>query len=150
MKLFAVAGNPILHSRSPQMFQAAFKALGMDNYYYLRFASSRAEEIVQAMREMPISGFNVTSPFKEEIVPFLDDVDDAARRIGAVNLIVVEGGRLKGFNTDIMGVEHAFLENGVDIGREEGCCAGRRRGRKGRRSCSYRGRRRCCSNKPYL
>ena len=62
MKLFAVAGNPILHSRSPEIFQAAFKALGLDNYYYLRFASSRAEEIVQAMREIPISGFNVTSP----------------------------------------------------------------------------------------
>ena len=97
------------------MFQAAFKALGLDNYYYLRFASSRAEEIVQAMREITISGFNVTSPFKEKVIPLLDDLDDGARKIGAVNLIVNEGGRLKGFNTDVMGVEQAFLENGVTL-----------------------------------
>ena len=115
MKLFAVSGNPILHSKSPEMFQAAFKALDLENYYYLRFASSRAQEITQAMREIPISGFNVTSPYKEEIVPLLDDMDDGARKIGAVNLIVNKNGKLKGFNTDIMGVENAFLENGVTL-----------------------------------
>ncbi len=115
MKLFAVAGNPILHSRSPEIFQAAFKALGLDNYYYLRFGSSRAEEIVQAMREITISGFNVTSPFKEKVIPLLDDLDDGVRKIGAVNLIVNESGRLKGFNTDVMGVEQAFLENNVTL-----------------------------------
>lgn len=114
-KLFAVTGNPILHSRSPEIFQAAFKALGMDNYYYLRFASSQAEEIVQAMREIPISGFNVTSPFKEQVIPLLDDMDDGARKIGAVNLIVNDNGKLKGFNTDMMGVKNAFLENGVTL-----------------------------------
>ena len=113
MKIFAVAGNPILHSRSPEIFRAALNALGMDNYYYLRFASSCAEEITQAMRDVLISGFNVTSPYKEEIVPLLDDVDDAARRIGAVNLIVNENGKLKGFNTDVTGAENAFLENGI-------------------------------------
>ena len=121
VKLFAVAGNPILHSRSPEMFQAAFKALGLDNYYYLRFASSRAEEIVQAMREIPICGFNVTSPFKEKVIPLLDDMDDAARKIGAVNLIVNESGRLKGFNTDVVGVEKRFSRKRCHIGREEGC-----------------------------
>ena len=115
MKLFAVAGNPILHSRSPEIFRAAFRALGMDNYYYLRFASSRAEEIVQAMREIPVCGFNVTSPFKEKVIPLLDDIDDGARKIDAVNLIVNENGKLKGFNTDIAGVEHAFHGNGVTL-----------------------------------
>ena len=114
-KLFAVTGNPILHSRSPEIFQAAFKALGLDNCYYLRFASSRAREITQAMREVPIFGFNVTSPFKEKVIPLLDGLDDGARKIGAVNLIVNEGGRLKGLNTDVMGVAQAFLENGVTL-----------------------------------
>jgi len=114
-QIFAVTGNPILHSRSPEIFRAAFEASGLDNYYYLRFASSRAEEIVQAMREAIVYGFNVTSPFKEKVIPLLDDLDDGARIIGAVNLIVNEGGRLKGFNTDVMGVEQAFLENGVTL-----------------------------------
>jgi shikimate dehydrogenase len=115
IRLFAVAGNPILHSRSPEIFQAACNALGMDNYYYLRFASWRAREITQVMRDIPVSGFNVTSPHKEEIMPFLDDVDETARKIGAVNMIINKDGRLKGFNTDFMGVEHAFLENGVAL-----------------------------------
>ena len=97
------------------MFRAAFKALGVDDYYYLRFASSGVQEITQAIKNMPISGFNVTSPYKEEIVPLLDDVDEVAHKIGAVNLIVNENGKLKGFNTDIMGVENAFLENGVTL-----------------------------------
>jgi shikimate dehydrogenase len=124
MKIFAVAGNPILHSRSPEIFRAALNALGMDNYYYLRFASSRIEEITQAMRDMLISGFNVTSPYKEEIVPLLDDVDGAARKIGAVNLIVNENGKLKGFNTDVMGVEGAFLENGITLAEKKAVVLG--------------------------
>jgi shikimate dehydrogenase len=112
-KIFAVAGNPILHSRSPEIFQAAFSALSMNDHYYLRFASSRAQEITRAMKDIPVSGFNVTSPFKEKVLSLLDETDDGARKIGAVNLIVNENGRLKGFNTDITGVENAFLENNV-------------------------------------
>ncbi len=115
LKLFAIAGNPALHSRSPQMFNTAFGALGMDNCFYLRFAASRAAEVLQVMREVPVHGFNVTSPFKEEIVPLLDDVDETARRIGAVNAIITEGDRLKGFNTDVVGVEGAFGANGVEL-----------------------------------
>jgi shikimate dehydrogenase len=115
LKLFAIAGNPVLHSRSPQMFHAAFEALGMDNCFYLRFAASRAEEVLRVMREVPVCGFNVTSPFKEEIVPFLDDVDETARRIGAVNAIITEGDRFRGFNTDVVGVEGAFSANGVEL-----------------------------------
>jgi shikimate dehydrogenase len=114
-KFFAVAGNPVLHSRSPQMFQAAFRALGLDDCHYLRFAPWQAREIAAAMRDIPIRGLNVTSPFKEEIIPFLDDIDEAARRIGAVNTIIVENDRLKGFNTDAEGIKRAFLENGITL-----------------------------------
>jgi shikimate dehydrogenase len=65
------------------------------------------------MRDVPVCGFNVTSPFKETIIPLLDDVDETARRVGAVNAVVVEDGKLKGFNTDVGGVKRAFPENGV-------------------------------------
>src|SRR5512145_2844663 len=115
LKLFAIAGNPVLHSKSPQMFRAAFEYLNIDNYHYLCFAASRAEEIVHVMREVPVSGFNVTSPFKEEIIPLLDDVDETAWKVGAVNAIITEGDRLKGFNTDFVGVEGAFRENGIRL-----------------------------------
>jgi shikimate dehydrogenase len=115
VRLFAIAGNPALHSRSPQMFHTALGALGIDNCFYLRFAASGAEEVLQVMREVPVYGFNVTSPFKEEIVPLLDDLDETARRIGAVNAIITEGDRFKGFNTDVVGVEGAFSANGVEL-----------------------------------
>jgi len=115
LKLYAIAGSPVLHSKSPQMFHAAFEALGINSSYYLRFAASRPEEVLRVMRGLPVSGFNITSPFKEEIIPLLDDVDETARKIGAVNAIINEGGKLKGFNTDYRGVEGAFRENGIKL-----------------------------------
>ena len=111
-KIFAVAGNPVFHSRSPDIFNAAFGLLSMDAVY-TRFAASRPEEIIEGALDIGISGFNVTSPFKEEIVPFLDSMEEAAQRIGAVNTIIVKEGRLKGFNTDIKGVKDALHFNGV-------------------------------------
>ncbi|MCX5815720.1 MAG: shikimate dehydrogenase [Proteobacteria bacterium] len=111
-KIFAVTGNPVLQSRSPDIFNAAFELLSMDAVY-TRFAASRPEEIIEGALDIGISGFNVTSPFKEEIVPFLDDMEEAAQRIGAVNTIIVKEGRLKGFNTDIKGVKDALHFNGV-------------------------------------
>jgi shikimate dehydrogenase len=113
-KLFFVAGNPILHSKSPDMFLAAFRACAMDALY-LRFASSKTEEIVQTARNIGILGFNITSPYKEEILPYPDDVEETARKSGAVNTIVLGKGKFEGFNTDIEGVKKALLVHGVVI-----------------------------------
>ena len=103
----------MLHTRSPLMFSAVFDALRMDGFRYLRLSASRADEIVQTMREIPIVAFNVTSPFKEDVIPLLDDLDEGARKIGAVNAIVAQGNILKGFNTDVVGVERAFRAGGI-------------------------------------
>jgi shikimate dehydrogenase len=111
---FAVAGDPILHSRSPEMFRAAFKATSL-NAVYLRFAASEASEIARMARSMPIHGFNITSPYKEKILPFLDDIDEAALRSGAVNTMVLDKGKLVGFNTDIDGVREALLGHGIAV-----------------------------------
>ena len=107
-KIFAVAGNPVLHSMSPAMLNAAFAKNGIDAVY-TRITASRAEEIMSCAKEMGLAGFNVTSPFKEEIVPLLDDVDDLTKKIGAVNTVVLEEGRIKGYNTDAEGVVGALL-----------------------------------------
>lgn len=122
-KLFAVAGNPILHSKSPDMFHAAFSACSI-NGRYLRFASSNIEEIVRAARGMELSGLNITSPHKEEVLPFLDDVDEVARKLGAVNTIVFSQGKLRGFNTDIEGVKKAILFHGVTMGEKKALVLG--------------------------
>jgi shikimate dehydrogenase len=111
-KIFAVTGNPVLHSRSPDIFNAAFGLLSV-NAIYTRFAASRVKEIIAGISDIGISGLNVTSPFKEEIVPFLDSIEEAAQRVSAVNTIIADNGRLHGFNTDIKGVKDAFSHNGV-------------------------------------
>jgi shikimate dehydrogenase len=109
-RLFAVAGNPGFHSKSPDMFRAAFKARSI-NALYLRFALSKTEEITETARKMNIHGFNLKSPWKEEVLPFLDDVDETAKKIGAVNTILRDKGKLKGFNTDVEGFRKVFLTN---------------------------------------
>lgn len=111
-RIFAVAGNPVLHSRSPNIFNAAFGVLSMDAVY-TRLAASRVEEIIAGVSDIGISGVNVTSPFKERIVPFLDNMEEAAQRVGAVNTVLVKKDRLHGFNTDIKGVKDALSYNGV-------------------------------------
>ncbi|OPY81250.1 MAG: Shikimate dehydrogenase [Syntrophorhabdus sp. PtaU1.Bin153] len=113
-KILAVAGNPVLHSKSPLMFRAAFKAMSVDAVY-TRFAASDGRDISDTVKAMGISGINITSPFKEEIVPFLDHVEDRARRLGAVNTVAVTNGRTEGYNTDVDGAKNAFLANGIDL-----------------------------------
>lgn len=112
MNIYAVTGYPIMHSRSPVMFNAAFRALSIDAAY-TRFAARNAEDAAESMRTIGIAGMNITSPFKEEIMEQLDLVEEKAGLIGAVNTVVNQSGELHGFNTDWIGVKDAFLENGI-------------------------------------
>jgi shikimate dehydrogenase len=119
-RVFALAGKPVLHSMSPRMFNAAFENNAIDAVY-TRIAASDPREIVECAKEMNLAGLNVTSPFKEEIIPFLDDVDDTAKRIGAVNTVVAKGSTLRGYNTDPTGCVKALISAGVDLsGRRAG------------------------------
>jgi len=111
-EIFAVAGNPISHSISPQMFQKAFNIKGV-NAIYIRFAATEISEIIDTVRELNIKGINITSPFKEEIIPLLDAIDNKAAAIGAVNTVINRDGKLIGYNTDYMGVSLALGFNGV-------------------------------------
>jgi shikimate dehydrogenase len=113
-RIFGVAGNPVFHSKSPVMFNAAFESIGIDGVY-TRIAASDPREVVECAKEMNIAGLNVTSPFKEGIMPLLDDVDDTARRIGAVNTVVAQRGMLKGYNTDPAGVVKALMAADVKL-----------------------------------
>lgn len=97
--LFAVFGNPLSQSLSPVMHTAAFAELGLDARYGA-CQTEDAAEAVRQFREMGLCGASVTLPFKETIMPLLDDVDPDARKIGAVNTIARRGDRLEGCNTD--------------------------------------------------
>ena len=112
-------GHPIAHSRSPAMQQAAFDALGISARYELwdvPHATALAERVA-ALRQPGILGANVTIPWKEAIIPLLDDLDDSARRIaGAVNTITyaetAQGVRLMGHNTDAPALDRILEELG--------------------------------------
>jgi shikimate dehydrogenase len=110
-----IIGDPIEHSMSPVMHNAAFEALGLD-YAYLPFHVGR-EELKMAIagtKALKIVGLNVTIPHKVDVIPLLDRLDPLAERIGAVNTIVNENGALAGYNTDAPGFLRALLARGIE------------------------------------
>lgn len=112
-RLCAVIGNPVEHSLSPAIHNAAFQKLGL-NYVYLAFRVESLPGAVAGMRALGnLRGFSVTIPHKVAIIPLLDEVDPTARLIGSVNTIVVEQGKLTGSNTDASGALRALKEGGA-------------------------------------
>lgn len=109
-------GNPVEHSRSPRMHNAAFAALGMNaNYELWHTEAVDVEARVQGIRGEGIAGANVTVPHKEAVMPFLDDISETALRIGAVNTIIPRDGRLIGDNTDAYGFRASIEERFGEI-----------------------------------
>ena len=106
-KTFAVIGDPIDHSLSPSIHNAAFKALGLDcTYIAYRIPRGELQAGVESLKQIKISGFNVTIPHKMEMMKFLDDASSECKTIGATNTVSNENGKLVGYNTDMDG----FLE----------------------------------------
>jgi len=100
-RLAGVIGCPIQHTLSPAMHNAAFKALGLDAVYLpLGVPEQGLAPLLASLRSLSALGANVTVPYKEAVVPLLDECSIAAQRIGAVNTIVFAHGRLIGHNTD--------------------------------------------------
>jgi len=112
-EVYGVIGNPVRHSLGPVMHNAAFREKGI-NAVYLAFEITDLKDCIKGVRSLGIKGLSVTIPFKSDIIPFLDDMDDLAEGIGAVNTVVNEKGRLKGHNTDAAGALRA-LEEKTDV-----------------------------------
>lgn len=100
--IYAVIGNPIFHSKSPQIQNAAFRNMGIDAVY-TRIAAETASEALEIAMELEISGLNVTAPFKEEILKLVKP-DELASRIAAVNTVHLNEKEITGTNTDVDGV----------------------------------------------
>lgn len=110
-----VIGNPVEHSLSPAIHNAAFQKLGL-NFVYLAFRVEAIGEAIKGLRALGnFRGASVTIPHKVAAVPFLDSVEPTARHIGAINTIVAEGGTLTGHNTDAIGALRALREGGVEL-----------------------------------
>jgi shikimate dehydrogenase len=114
-KLCGVIGNPVDHSLSPAIHNAAFRKAGL-NFIYLAFPVEAIGDALKGIRSLGNTrGFSVTIPHKVAAMPFLDEVDHTAQQIGAINTIVVENGKLKGYNTDASGALRALRENGAAL-----------------------------------
>jgi len=110
-----VIGNPIEHSLSPAIHNAAFLKLAL-NFVYLAWKVDRIGDAVSGLRALGnFRGASVTIPHKVAVLPFLDEVDTTARHIGAVNTIVAEGGKLLGMNTDATGALRALREGNAPL-----------------------------------
>ncbi len=110
-----VIGNPVEHSLSPAIHNAAFQKLEL-NFVYLAFRVEAIGEAIKGLRALGnFRGASVTIPHKVAAVPFLDSVEPTARHIGAINTIVAEGGTLTGHNTDAIGALRALREGGVEL-----------------------------------
>ncbi len=118
-RLLGIIGNPLTQSLSPLMHNAVFKELGL-NCLYLPFeiAAGQLERVVDAIKVLGFEGFNVTIPFKAEIIQYLDALSEEAKACQAVNCIKNDQGRLIGHNTDGKGFMHALAAAGVKPGKK--------------------------------
>lgn len=114
--VYGVIGDPIAHSLSPTLHNAAFEALKMDcAYLAFHVKSGELENAIRGMRGLGIAGLNVTMPHKSAVLPFLDEVEQTARFLDSVNTISNRNGKLLGFSTDGVGALNALKLNGVDL-----------------------------------
>ncbi|VVA43649.1 Shikimate dehydrogenase (NADP(+)) [Candidatus Roizmanbacteria bacterium] len=105
-KICLIIGDPVSHSMSPAMHNAGYEALGIDDRFVFLGAKVKAQDVgvaVECMRKMGIHGLTCTIPHKVEVMKFLDEIDETAKKIGAVNTVLNKNGKLIGFNTDWQG-----------------------------------------------
>ncbi|PRO42899.1 shikimate dehydrogenase [Bacillus sp. LLTC93] len=109
--LYGLIANPVGHSMSPDIHNAALKDAGIDGHYHgFQVEENDLADAISGMKALGISGFNVTVPYKVEIMQYLDKIDVTAERLRAVNTVRLEKGQLVGYNTDGEGFLHSLLE----------------------------------------
>jgi shikimate dehydrogenase len=109
MRLFGLIGYPLTHSFSKKYFTEKFEKEGLKDCSYELFSISSIDELQKVFDQNPeLCGLNVTIPYKEQVLSFLDEKDDAVRKIKACNCIDIKNKKLKGFNTDSEGFERSL------------------------------------------
>lgn len=107
MHKFGLLGKNISYSFSKNYFTKKFVILELDNYKYFNFDIQNINEFPEIIAN-GVKGLNVTIPYKEQVLDFLDEIDEDAAKIGAVNTIKITNNKLKGFNTDVYGFEESL------------------------------------------
>lgn len=115
-KNLGIIGYPVEHSLSPAMQSAAIEEAGLDyRYIAMSVEPKDLREAVIGLKRLHFRGFNVTIPHKIQIIPLLDQIDEHARMIGAVNTVLIEGDKMYGYNTDSLGFIASLKASGFSI-----------------------------------
>ena len=109
-----IVGSGIGYTRSPAMHDAAFRHLNI-NGKYLIFDTPSLDRIGDLITEFCVKGVNITKPYKTDIIEYVDKCDNISEKVGAVNTVVNDNGKLTGYNTDVHGIEAALRMNSVDV-----------------------------------
>jgi shikimate dehydrogenase len=119
-QLCGVIGDPIKHTLSPAIHNAAFNHLELDFVFLaFRVKSADLENALRGMRGLGIHGLNVTMPHKSTVTAYLDEMDSAVKFLGSANTILNKDGKLSGFNTDGVGALKALRENGAELAKKK-------------------------------
>lgn len=105
---FGLVGKNISYSFSSSYFSKKFEEKGLDNHSYENFDLTTIAEFPKLLEDSNLAGLNVTIPYKEQVLPFLNDIDTTAKEIGAVNTIKFTANGIKGFNTDAIGFKQSL------------------------------------------
>ena len=108
MKVYGLIGYPLTHSFSQRYFSEKFQKEQITGVMYENFSLHQIEEIEQVFERPGLSGLNVTIPYKEAILPWLDELDPVVAAVGACNCIRIQNGKRKGYNTDVIGFDRSL------------------------------------------
>lgn len=119
MPLLGLIGNPLGHSRSPELFSQIFQKEGITDWEYRLFPLHSINDLPALIKNQPdLQGFNVTIPYKSEIIPYLNEISPEAKAVGAVNTVRIRRNgsnySLTGYNTDVFGFESLLLSAGAE------------------------------------
>ena len=111
MRQFGLIGYPLSHSFSKKYFTEKFEKEGLKDCIYGNHSMASINELPGMLTENPrLEGFNITIPYKEQVIPFLNEETEVVKKIKACNCIKIEDGRLIGYNTDVTGFEISLKE----------------------------------------
>ena len=114
-KKLCVIGNPVTHSKSPLLHNTMCRLLGLDYLYLCQTVKPDGlADFLAGAKALDYAGFNATMPFKELLLPYLDELDPLAKKLGAVNTVCIKDSKLYGYNTDCPGYVAALRQRGFD------------------------------------
>lgn len=115
-RTYCIIGDPIDHSLSPAIHNAAFSSLGLNcSYFAFRVQEGQLKNSLDSLRAINIGGFNVTMPHKVKVLEYVDQYDKTVEMVGAANTINNEGGKFCAYNTDVLGFINPLHHRGIDF-----------------------------------